>query len=356
MSIGKWKMENGGSQRPLSIFPLPLFGYAHHKFSIFHAEGYRLGLLRGLLMRPSVRCIVALALGLVVSLARPVRASDDQTADMFSLLPPDTERVYDQPQPPREDEGVNNGGVNTEVDVRYLTDDVYRGISHNKAVGVNSRAANFQVQTTLSFNLGKLPHPFVGVFADVDDSDPISRFQEIRPYFGFVYTLRPVIFEVGDNTYIYPERERLNPSPNTAEFYFKFTLDDSYFFLTPQPILSPYIYGAYDYQRNKGWYIETGLKHDFNFEDFGFVLTAYGDVAYISNFAQQFIVVSPEDSGFQHYDLGIIGTLSLNHALQLPPRYGQFSVQGYFTYTNYFANPVYASREIWGGVGLVFKY
>ena len=304
----------------------------------------------------SICCIIALGITLTATLARPALASDTTSVPTFSLLPPDTERVYDQPQPPREDEGVNNGGVNTEVDVRYLTDDVYRGISHDKAAGGNPHAANFQVQTTLSFNLGKLPHPFVGVFADVNDSDPVSRFQQIRPFFGLNYTLRPLIFDLGYNTYIYPERERLNPSPNTSEVYLRLTLDDSYFFLTPQPVLSPYIYGAYDYQRNKGWYIETGLKHDFIFEDFGFVLTPYGDVAYVSNFAQQFVVVSPQDSGFQHYDLGVIGTLSLNHVLQLPPRYGQFSVQGYCTYTSNFSNAVLGNRETWGGVGLVFKY
>jgi hypothetical protein len=347
MENGKWKMENVRSLRPLSIFPLP--------FSICHAEGYRLDLLRGPVMR-AVCCIGALSVGLAAIAARPALASDTSGVPAFSLLPPDTERVYDQPQPPREDEGINNGGVNTEVDVRYLTDDVYRGVSHDIAAGENRHAANFQVQTTLSFNLGKLPHPFVGVFTDVDDSDPVSRFQEIRPYFGVNYTLRPIISEVGYNTYIYPERERLDPSPNTSEFYLKLTLDDSYFFLTPKPVLSPYIYGAYDYQRNKGWYIETGLRHDFTFEDYGFVLTPYGDVAYVSNFAQQFVAVSPQDSGFQHYDLGIIGTLSLNHVFNLPPRYGQFSVQGYCTYTSNFSNPVLANRETWGGVGLVFKY
>lgn len=302
-------------------------------------------------------CWIAIVVLIVAGFfPRSVPAGEFDQPPAFELLPADSQRVYEAPQPAREDEGVNNGGVNTEVDIRYLNDDVYRGISHNKAAGANAHAANFQVDTQLSFNLGKLPHPFVGVFADVNDSDPLSRFQQIRPFLGLEYTLRPVIFDFGYNTYIYPERERLNPSPNTSEFYFKFTLDDSYFFLTPQPVLSPYIYAAYDYQRNKGWYVEAGLKHDFVFEDYGFVLTPYGDVAYISNFAQQFVIISPQDSGFQHYDIGLIGTLSLNHLFKLPARYGEFSVQGYFTYTNYFDNAVFANRETWGGVGLVFKY
>ena len=154
-----------------------------------------------------------------------------------------------------------------------------------------------------------------------------------------------------------PERERLNPSPNTSEVYLKITIDDSYFFNTPQPILSPYVYAAYDYDRNNGWYLEAGLRHDFIFEDLGFTLTPYGDVGYISNFPQQFVVSSPNDSGFQHYDTGLVGTLSLNHLFQLStPRFGEFSVQGYVTYTGRFSNQLLADSIVWGGVGLVFKY
>jgi len=307
-------------------------------------------------MRWSVCWIGAVAVGLAVATAGPACASDTQTVPEFSLLAPDPDGVYAPPQPPREDEGVNNSGVSTEVDVRYLTDEVYRGVSHNLASGSKRRAANFQVQAQLSFNLGKLPHPYLGVFSDVNDSDPVSRFQEVRPFFGVEYTLRPLVFNVGHNTYIYPERERLNPSPNTSEVFFKLTLDDSYFLLTPQPVLSPYIYAAYDYQRNKGFYLETGLKHDFVFEDFGLVVSPYFDVAYVSNFAQQFVAISPQDSGFQHYDAGVTGTESLNHLFQLPLRYGQFSLQGYVTYTSNFSNRVLANRLVWGGVGMVFKY
>ena len=273
------------------------------------------------------------------------------------MAPPESESVYAPPEPPREEEGVNNGGVNFDLTVRYVTDYVYRGISHNRAAGGNEHASNFQADTKLSFNLGRLPHPYVGVFANVNDSDPLSRFQEIRPVFGMEYTLRPLILNIGHNTYIYPERERLNPSPNTSEVFAQITVDDSYFFLTPQPILSPYIYAAYDYQRNEGWYLEAGVKHDFIFEDAGFTLTTYGDVGYLSEFPQQFVLVSPKDSGFQHYDLGIIASLSLNHLFNLAtPRFGQFAIEGYLTYTGRFSNPLLADSILWGGVGLAFKY
>jgi hypothetical protein len=284
---------------------------------------------------------------------------------MLMVAPPPAPSPYAPPEPEREEDGINRGGVNFDLNFRYLTDDVYRGISHNRAVYVNVpgkpvegslHADNFQADAKLSFNLGPFPHPFVGVFANINDSDPLSRFQEIRPYAGFDYTIRPLIFNTGINAYIYPERERFTPSPNTAEVFLRLTLDDSYFFLTPNAILSPYVYGAYDYQANKGWYLEAGVKHDFDFQDFGFVLSPFADVAYISHFPQQFIVVSDHGSGFQHYDVGLIGTFSLNHLLRLAPRYGQFAIEGYLTYTSKFSNPVFANTELWGGVGLKFRY
>lgn len=280
----------------------------------------------------------------------------DPAPKLFMVAPAEAETVYTPPRPLREDEGVNNGGVNVEVDMRYLTDHVYRGVSHNRANGGNRHASNFQASAVLSFNLGKLPHPYLGVFANVNDSDPISRFQEIRPFLGFEYTLRPLIVNVGLNAYIYPERERLQPSPNTSEVFIRLTLDDSYFFLTPQPILSPYVFAAYDYQRNKGWYIEVGVRHDFIFEDAGFTLTPFADVAYISTFAQQFVLVGRQDSGFQHYDTGVIGTFSLSNFFKLSPRFGQFSLRGYLTYTGRFSNELLADNVLWGGVGLIFKY
>ena len=285
-------------------------------------------------------------------------AAQDVALPYLASLSPDAEpqSVYAPPAPPTPDEGVNGGGVNTEVDFRYLTDDVYRGVSHNRRSGAGQSAYNYQAQGQLSFDLGKLPHPYVGVFANVNDSDPVSRFQEVRPYAGVVYTLRPVIFDLGYETYIYPERERLTPSPNTSEIYLRITIDDSYFLLTPKPVLSPYVYGAYDYDRNKGWYIETGLKHDFDLEDFGVTLTPYADVAYISHFGEQFVVFDPHKSGFQHYDAGLVLTYSLSDLFDLPPRYGNFAIKGYLNYTGSFSNGLLADDVLWGGVGLQFTY
>ena len=278
----------------------------------------------------------------------------------------DAATIYAPPEPTPLADKTNDGGVNVDLNFRYLTDDVYRGVSHNRAVfapGVNGQASegnlhasNFQADAKVEFDLGKLPHPYVGVFANLNDSDPLSRFQEIRPYVGFEYALRPLLFDVGLNTYIYPERERLSPSPNTSEVFLRLTLDDTYFTRSRTALLSPYLYTAYDYQLNNGFYFELGLKHDFEFADLGFTLTPYADVAYVSHFARQFVTVSPQDSGFQHYDVGLRGSYSLNHLFKLAPRYGQFSIEGYLNYTGKFSNPVLANDEVWGGVGQKYRY
>ena len=86
------------------------------------------------------------------------------------------------------------------------------------------------------------------------------------------------------------------------------------------------------------------------------ILSPYADVAYVSHFPQQFVTVSPHSSGFQHYDVGLVGSLSLNHLLKLAPRYGKFSIEGYLTYTSKFSDPILANTELWGGVGLQYRY
>ncbi len=278
-------------------------------------------------------------------------------------LPPS---VYAPPEPERAEDLTNRGGVNVDLNFRYLTDYNYRGISFNRAVFTpptaghpavgKLHASNFGADGTLTFDLGKLPHPFVAVLANINDSDPLSRFQEIRASAGADYTLRPIDVRAGVNAYIYPERERLTPSPNTAEGFVKLSLDDTFFFLTDAPILEPYVYAAYDYQVNNGWYLEAGVRHAFAFPDQGVTLAPHADVAYVSHYDRTFVAVSPQDSGFQHYDVGLTADLSLNHLFALPPRYGDFALEGDLTYTGKFSNAILADTEVWGGVGLKFRY
>src|SRR6185295_2683594 len=100
--------------------------------------------------------------------------------------------VYEPPAPRRPDEGVNEGGVHFDVEVGYFTSYVYRGVEVFDLPQFNpippNNNANLQIDAKLSWDLGKLPHPFVGVFANVTNSDPISTFEEIRPIVGFDWT------------------------------------------------------------------------------------------------------------------------------------------------------------------------
>ena len=301
----------------------------------------------------------AAAVAAVTTATPPTPARFDQPS--YLSLAQDVDTVYAPPTPPREDEGVNLGGVNIDLAVRDRSDYVYRGVDRSEAGG-HEDAPNLQFDGRLEFNLGKLPHPFVGLFANVFDSDPVSRFQEIRPVFGADWTLRPFTFEVGHNTFIYPERDE----SETSEVYAKVTLDDSFIWHTERPVLTPYVFAAYDYDQNEGWYMEAGIKHDFVLEDYGITITAVADIAAVQNHGKQFVFTSTQDSGFHHYDLGLIGSYSLNRLFNFSKRYGEFTLEGYLFYTDglnqdirYFApgasKPIVES-QIWGGAGIGFKY
>lgn len=278
------------------------------------------------------------------------------------------ESIYLPPGPPRVEEGVNEGGANFRLRVSYLTDYVYRGIDQSERLAsVNGAgdvvpgadlgaedAPNLQFDGDITLNLGKLPHPVAGLFANVYNDDPISRFQEIRPYFGFDWDLRPLRIKAGQISYIYPERERLN----TAEIWASVTFDDSRLFRTERPLLSPYVYGAYDYDLYDGFYLEAGLKHQFELEETGIMVTAVADIAYVVNNRQFADLASPrpDDTGFQHYDLGLIGSYSLNKLLGIPRRYGQWTFEGYLYYTDGIESGLRADTQIWGGAAIGFRY
>jgi hypothetical protein len=276
-------------------------------------------------------------------------------------LQPEAPSVYAAPSAKSEAEGLNEGGVHVDLDVRFMTDYVFRGLDRSDGTGLTLGSSssgfghedgpNLQFDGKLSWDLAKFPHPYIELFVNVFDSDPVSRFQVIQPKFGFEWNLRPVVIEAGQQTFIYPERDDLN----TAEVFTKLTLDDSYFLRTDQPLLSPYVMAAYDYDLYHGWYLEAGVKHDFPIEDTGVTITALADVAYVLS-DLQFSTDGKADTGLQHYDLGLIGSFSLNSIFGTSRRYGDFSVKGYLFYTDGIDNDLLADTQLWGGVGIAFKY
>jgi hypothetical protein len=297
----------------------------------------------------------------------PAASAGEPTAPL-SLQQDPYESIYQPPGPPREEEGVNAGGVNFNFRVSYLTDYVYRGVDQSEQLSsINGAgqfdpgadlgsedAPNLQFEGSLSLNLGRLPHPVAGVFANVYNDDPLSRFQEIRPYFGLDWDLRPLRIQAGQISYIFPERETVN----TNEIWASVTFDDSRLWRSERPLLAPYVYGAYDYDRYDGFYLEAGVRHQFELEDTGIMVTAVADIAYVINQTRYTDVSSahPEDSGFQHYDIGLIGSVSLNHLLAIPRRYGQWTFEGSIYYTDNIDTGLRADSQVWGGVTVGFKY
>jgi len=291
----------------------------------------------------------------------PTLATLFQPITLDESPPNDDENVYVEPPPPPPGEGVNNGGVNNDLTLTYFNHYIYRGVDHSITASngsANSQKSkgtslNLEINDRLEFNLGNWPHPFVGIFTNVYDADPKSRFQEIRPFYGADLTVRPLTFEGGGNSYFYPQREKRD----TAEYYGQITLDDSSLINSDRPFLSPYIYGAYDYHRSNGWYFEAGVSHEIPLEDFGLSFDFQADAAYIMGFNQQFVFNDSEhDTGFQHYDVGMTTTYSLTRALNIPPSYGTFNLKGYLFYTGKLNPNLRADNVLWGGVGIEFKY
>jgi hypothetical protein len=276
---------------------------------------------------------------------------------LSSLFPARPQFLADDPSIPfypqlgrGPDELVNHGGVHFDLDVLYLSNYIYRGIDQSTLGHSPENALQFDGK--LSFDLGKLPHPFVGLFANVFNEDPISRFEEIRPTLGLEWTIRPFKFTGGYNTYLFPNRKPLD----TQEVWASMMVDDSLFFRMARPIFSPYVFAAYDLDLYQGYYFEAGIHHDFIFDDLGVTLSPSAHVAYVLSNPQYALARGKIATGFQHYGAGLVGKYSLNTLFNFSRRYGEWSINGYLYYTDGLANHLRADTRIWGGVGMSFSY
>jgi hypothetical protein len=320
-------------------------------------------------MRMDCRKWLSLFVLLSLGLARIARADDPfsfepttQPSDpmMLSVDNGDENGIYTMPQTAAPGEGTNQGGANLALSLAYFNQYVYRGVVHSigsetspGVFQVKASTLNFQVDAKLDFDLGTFPHPYLGIFTDVYDADKANRFQEVRPYYGLDWQVKPFDLNIGGNTYIYPDRGTLD----TAEVYGEIKFNDALLFHSATPIFSPYYYAAYDYDKNNGWYMEAGVTHDFPFEDYGVTFTLQADMAYIIGFQEQFVFINTEhDTGFQHYDVGLKLAYSLNHLLNLGDRYGEFDVLASLFYTGVIDGELTANNVLWGGVGIGFKY
>lgn len=262
------------------------------------------------------------------------------------------ESIYAPPAPPREIDKVNEGGIHLDLSVGYATDYVFRGIEPLEVPG-DEDSANFQFDGRVSFDLGsKLPHPFVGAFINVADNDPVSDLQELRPYGGFDWTIRPFTFTAGHNTFIFPDRSALD----TNEVFAQVKFDDSILYKSDRPFLTPYVFVAYDYDQYNGTYLEAGVEHDFPIEGTGITLTAHGHVSYILNHLE-FAGPTGDDTGFQHWQVGLEGRYSLNTLLNTPRRFGEWQLIGYVNYTDGIDEDLRAvDSQLWGGAAIGLHY
>ncbi len=273
--------------------------------------------------------------------------------------------VYAPPELPSEADGTNQGAVNLDVNINYMTEYVYRGIKLFEDESTSDRVA-LQLGSKLEFNLGKLPHPFIELFANINENDPISNFQEIRPTVGFDWTIKPLVFTGGHTSYIYPDRDQFE----TSEVFLKVAMDDNVL-ISGWRIPMPYALAAYDYDLYDGVYLEAGLKYKLNFEDYGLSIAFTGSASYINGYESQIkdqnggfingiysnaLTDDETINGFQRWQVGAEATYSLNKLFEVSNRYGEWNLKGYLWYTEDLDDQIAADTLVWGGAGIEFKY
>jgi hypothetical protein len=294
------------------------------------------------------RWVCAVVAAVIMSSAGVLHA---QIREPFQVLDQEPDDVYLRPTGPTEEQLTNQGGVHFSLDVTYFTTYMYRGVDQSTPPIKNEHALQFD--SRLSFDLQKLPHPFIGVFSNIFNQDKVSRFEEVRPYAGLEWTIRPITLSTGFTGYIFPNREGVD----TQEVWTKIALDDSRFFHTDLPFFAPYVFGAYDFNKYKGFYVEAGIKHDILIGDTGVILSLVGDFAYVAH-NRYFKGVGPNavETGLQHYDAGTILTYDLDNLLHIPTRFGHWELKGYLYYTGAVEAGIRGDSRIWGGGGLNFRY
>jgi hypothetical protein len=297
------------------------------------------------------------SLSLGPGISQPASSPEKSTGSVSDVYSParlsivdEPDSVYPQSSAPQSQERVNAGSVNFDLTVAYLGRYVFRGVDQATLPG---RAENsLQFNGSAEFDLGRLPHPFVGLFVNVFNSDPVARFEEVRPVLGLRWLIKPLTLTALYTSYIFPNRKNLD----TQEAGLELSLDDSRLWNNDKPILSPYILAVYDFELYYGVYMEVGIKHDFVIEETGITLTPAASFAYTIN-DKYFIKTSTgQGTGAQHYELSLTGNYSLNNLLNISRRFGQWNVQGYLYYDGPIDTELRADTRLFGGVGIDFKY
>ncbi|MBC7784355.1 MAG: hypothetical protein H7144_10995 [Burkholderiales bacterium] len=283
----------------------------------------------------------------------------------LAIAQPAPQSVYAPPELPSESDGTNQGAVNLDFSAGYFSNYVFRGIEVFKDPE-DSEGLNLQFDGKLAFNLGKLPHPFVNLFANIKENDPVSRFQEIRPTLGFDWTIKPLVISAGHTSYIYPDRDE----SNTSEVFLQIALDENVLF-GGNAVPTPYAMAAYDYDLYDGIYFEAGLKYKLAFDEIGLTMRFSGAVSYLNGIEAQipddegnlfpgiFTNERTEDvsiNGLQRWQVGVVADYSLNHLFDVSNRFGEWHIRGYLYYTDDLDDTIRTDSQLWGGAGISFSY
>jgi hypothetical protein len=289
---------------------------------------------------------------------RPAEPTRAENRPLRLMLQPDPgpvpqETIYAPPPVAQSSQGYNEGALSLDITGRYMTDYIFRGLELVEPPG-SEDAINVQFDALLTLDLGELPDPFVRIFTNTAEGDDISNFQVIRPSVGIEWETEAFTLAAGNQSFTYPDRTELD----TSEVFATLTINDGLLFGEDEPILSPYVFAAYDYDTFNGTYVAAGVSREFQIPESNFSGGIHGLVAYVNDLPDLYGIdtVDPEGSGFSHYQVGARLHYDLNSLLNISRRYGQWGVEGYLNYTDGLDSDLAVTPQLWGGAGITFRY
>ncbi len=280
----------------------------------------------------------------MVLAASPALAQDVASGPLAEV----PESVYGEPRLQTPGSGFNEGAASIGVAARYATDYMFRGIEPVEPDAPED-ATNLGIEARLSFDLGRLPNPFVQIITNTAEGDDISNFQVIRPAVGLMWSPEAFDLTIAHQSFTYPDREGLDTSEVFADIHF----NDAVLSGDVGRVIGPYAFVAYDYDAFEGTYAELGIRRAARAGDSSLTLGYNAHVAYVDDLPNLF---GGDGTGFQHYQLGVTARYDLNTVLNISRRYGQWAAEGQLNYTSGIDDDLLAEDQIWGGAGIVFRY
>ena len=111
--------------------------------------------------------------------------------------------VYPEIMPPRAEEAMNAGGVNFGLNVELADPTTFFAVSIKAptATILKHRCSSTRTPNLIWVNFRIRSSGYSSMSLN---SDPKARFEEVRPYFGAEWTLKPIIIAAGFTSYIHP--------------------------------------------------------------------------------------------------------------------------------------------------------